>query len=90
MSIKSGEIKEWIQNVESNQFSPYTKILSQESYAIGSFTGTKIVYSTDIGLNNETILLQMGNGNLIVFSFIIAENTSPYFERIIQTLRLIS
>lgn len=90
VSIKSGEIKEWIQSFESNRSSSYTKILSQEPYSTGDFMGTKVIYSTDIGLNGETILLQMNNGNLIVFSFSVVENTSLYFEKIIQTLRPIS
>ena len=90
VSIKSGQIKEWIQSFESNRSSSYTKILSQEPYSTGDFMGTKVIYSTDIGLNGETILLQMNNGNLIVFSFSVVENTSLYFEKIIQTLRPIS
>jgi hypothetical protein len=81
-------VKEWVGNFERGQ-SVYTKILSQESYGIRDVVGTKIVYSTDIGLNHETILVQINKENLVVFSFPMKEDVSSYFERVIQTFQLI-
>ncbi len=85
---RNGTVEEWVRNFDSNRSSVYTQIISQEEYHVGRSTGTKIIHSTDIGLDKEVILIQNGEKALIVFSFSDVRNVSPYYEKIIQTLRL--
>ncbi|MFZ1735595.1 MAG: hypothetical protein WAU31_01530 [Candidatus Moraniibacteriota bacterium] len=85
---RNGTVEEWVRNFDSNRSSVYTQIISQEEYHVGRNTGTKIIHSTDIGLNKEVILIQNGEKTLIVFSFSDVKSVSPYYEKILQTLRL--
>lgn len=85
---KNEDIKEWVRDLRNDKPSSYKKIISQEDYNVGGNDGVKIIYSTDIGLNEEVVLVRIGNGNLVVFSFPNENGISPYYEKVIQTFQL--
>lgn len=85
---KNDDIKEWVRDLRNDKPSSYKKIISQEDYNVGGNDGVKIIYSTDIGLNEEVVLVRIGNGNLVVFSFPNENGISPYYEKVIQTFQL--
>ncbi|QQS15646.1 MAG: hypothetical protein IPK84_04770 [Candidatus Moraniibacteriota bacterium] len=86
---KNKDIKEWVRDLRNDKpSSPYKNIISQEDHNVGGNDGVKIIYSTDIGLNEEAVLVRIGNGSLAVFSFPSENNISSYYETVIQTFRL--
>lgn len=87
MAFENGNVDQWIYNFNRNQSSTHTQILFQEKYNVGNTTGTKVVHSTDIGLNENVVLIQVSEKNMIVFSYPLTENIS-FYENIVQAFRL--